>query len=89
MPDTSIVMVSASLWDLRTQCEQQLRALTDAQRIIDQFRERRDARAYLKRQLVSDMESVLRTNKIISEAARDCAAAVHHLPAVDEEPLQT
>lgn len=55
--------------------------------MIDEFRERRDARVFLKRQLVADMELVLRTNKTVSEAARDCAAAVHDLPAVDEEPL--
>jgi hypothetical protein len=89
MPDTTIATVSASLWDLRTQCEQQLRSLTNAQRIIDEFRERQDARVFLKQQLVDDMESVLRTNKIVSEAARDCAAAVNALPAVDEKPLQT
>jgi hypothetical protein len=88
MPDTTIATVSASLWDLRTQCEQQLRSLTNAQRIIDEFRERHDARVFLKRQLVADMELVLRTNKTVSEAARDCAAAVHDLPAVDEGPLQ-
>jgi hypothetical protein len=89
MPDTTIATVSASLWDLRTQCEQQLRSLTNAQRIIDEFRERQDVRVFLKQQLVDDMESVLRTNKIVSEAARDCAAAVHALPAVDEKRLQT
>ena len=88
MPDTTIATVSASLWDLRTQCEQQLRSLTNAQRIIDEFRERHDARVFLKQQLVDEMESVLRSNKIVSEAARDCAAAVHALPAVDEGPLQ-
>jgi hypothetical protein len=44
---------------------------------------------FLKQQLVEDMNLVLRTNKIVSEAARDCAAAVHALPAVDEKPLQT
>jgi hypothetical protein len=88
MPDTTIATVSACLWDLRTQCEQQLRSLTDAQRLIDDFRERRDARAFLKRQLVKDMESVLRTNRIVNEAAHDCATAIDTLTAGEEEPLQ-
>ena len=68
---------------------EQLRSLAKAQRIIDEFRERQDARVFLKQQLVEKMELVLRTNKIVSEAATDCAAAVHALPAVDENPLQT
>jgi hypothetical protein len=88
MPDTAIATVSACLWDLRTQCEQQLRSITDAQRLIDEFRERREARAFLKRQLIKDVESVLRTNRIVTEAAHDCAAAVDKLPAGEEERLQ-
>jgi hypothetical protein len=88
MPDATIATVSACLWDLRTQCEQQLRSLTSAQRLIDDFREHPEARALLKRQLVQDMDSVLRANRIVSEAAQDCSTAVHSLPAVHERPAE-
>ena len=42
MPHTPVAAVSAHLWDLRAQCEQQVRALTDAQQQLDVFRDGTD-----------------------------------------------
>jgi hypothetical protein len=38
-------MLSAYLWDLRAQCEQQVRALADAQAQLDTYRDSSDAEA--------------------------------------------
>ena len=83
MSDASIGMLSACLWDLRSQCEQQLRSLTHAQRLADEFRECRTTRALLKPRLVRDVEAVLRTNAVLREAAEDCANLVGQLPAAN------
>jgi hypothetical protein len=45
MPDTPIAIVAAHLWDLRAQCEQQVRALTDAQQQLDAFGDGKDQAA--------------------------------------------
>jgi hypothetical protein len=82
---SNIAMVSACLWDLRAQCEQQLRSLTHAQRLADEFRECPITRALLKPRLVRDVEAVLRTNGIVREAAGDCANMVGRLTAADDQ----
>jgi hypothetical protein len=88
---TTFATVSASLWYLRSQCEQQLRAITDALRVIDQSREVPGGRLFLKRRLATDMESVIQTNKIIGDAAQDSAELVRQLPTADtfDAPVQT
>ena len=45
MPHTPIAIMSAHLWDLRDQCEQQVRALTDAQQQLDALRDGKDLAA--------------------------------------------
>lgn len=89
MQDTPLAMVSACLWDLRAQCEQQLRSLTDAQRIADQFHGSSPAAAeLLKRRLAASVESVLRSNAVIREATQDCVDLVEHISAGTQEPLR-
>ena len=80
-----IGMVSACLWDLRSQCEQQLRTLTDAQPLANEFRECPTTRALLKPRLVRNVEAVLRTNELVRKAAEDCANLVGQLPAANDQ----
>jgi hypothetical protein len=53
MTDTKLAILCASLWHLRTQCEVQQRTLTEAQRLIDVYREAQvpDERSTVKTQL--------------------------------------
>lgn len=91
MADTdSFMMVTAALWDLRSQCEQQLRSLTDAQRLADELRARPGAgtRGPLTRQLLATLEGVLRSHDVVREATQDCLQLVCQL-AEDEASQQT
>jgi len=81
MPEATLGMVSACLWDLRALCEQQLRALTDAQRLTDEYRRFPHTRPLLKGRLVSDVAEVIRTTALVLESAQDCAGLVNTLPA--------
>jgi hypothetical protein len=88
MPQTTLWMLSACLWDLRSLCEQQLRALTDAQRLTDEFREQPAMRAVLKGKLVEDFDVVLRSTALVRESARECAGMVEGLPVVTGDQIQ-
>ena len=80
MPETTLQTLSASLWDLRAQCEQKLRALTEAQRLVDQYRELPEARTRLKARLATSIDELLRTTRLSAEIAADCAGVVDELP---------
>jgi len=88
MPDATLREITACLWDLRAQCEQQVRALTDAQRLADEFANRPDHRSLLKGRLVSDMEMVLRAARDLRSGAEECANLVRRLPVVAEDEAQ-
>jgi hypothetical protein len=77
-----IPMLSAYLWDLRAQCEAQVRALTDAQRQLDIFRDGKDAaecEAALNR-LRENLNRVMQANLAVRQAAHD---AVEHAQALE------
>jgi len=86
MPAATLRMLSASLWDLRALCEQQLRALTDAQRLAERFQDETANRASLKAELVSDFDVVLRATALVQLSAEECAALVKHLPGAAVHP---
>ena len=73
MPDTPIAMISAHLWDLRAQCEQQVRALTDAQLQLDALRDGQDpaAREAALSALRADLARVVHANRAVREAAHE------------------
>ena len=87
---TSLMMVTATLWDLRSQCEQQLRSLTDAQRLADELRARpgTGTRGPFTRQLLATLQGVLRSHDVVREATQDCLQLVCRL-AEDEASQQT
>ena len=81
MPDTPIAIISAHLWDLRAQCEQQVRALTDAQLQLDALRDGKDpaARDAALSALRADLARVVQANRAVRDAAHD---AVTHAEAL-------
>ena len=83
MGETSLGEIAACLWDLRAQCEQAMRTLTDAQRLTEDYRDADRHRNLVRRRLIADVQAVLQTNAAISEAAHDCLALVEKLPHDD------
>ena len=78
-------MISACLWDLRAQCENQLRSLTDAQRLNDDYREGA-GHLLVSGRLHANLEGVLRANTVIREAAVDCLRLIAELPGNRSAP---
>lgn len=76
-----IAVVAACLWDLRAQCEQQLRAVTEAQRLIDRYRDRPEAQSDMKRQILSHFAAVVEAQVAANEAIADCERLILQLPA--------
>ena len=70
-------------WDLRAQCEQAMRTLTDAQRLTEDYRDADRHQNLVRRRLLADVTAVLRTNAAIKDAAHDCLGLVEHLPHDD------
>src|SRR5690349_20230712 len=60
--ETTLGEIAACLWDLRAQCEQAMRTLTDAQRLTEDHREDVRHRTIVRRRLQADLQSVLQTN---------------------------
>ena len=81
MPHTPVAAVSAHLWDLRAQCEQQVRALTDAQQQLDVFRDGTDpVECHIAALAVASyLSRVVETNATVREAAQD---AMNHARAL-------
>jgi len=76
-----IALLSACLWDLRAQCEQQVRALTDAQQQLDVIRESRDpvaCEAALKT-LQADLDRVVRATFVLQEGALEAVEQARSL----------
>jgi hypothetical protein len=80
MPKRTLPRLTAYLWDLRAQCETQIRALTDAQRQIDTLRDSSDyhVRTRAFSALNTDLAQVRRVhgeilasvNSVIEQVAR-------------------
>jgi hypothetical protein len=77
---TTLGEIAACLWDLRAQCEQAMRALTDAQRLTEDYRDADRHQNLVRRRLLADVQSVLQTNAAIKDAAQDCLTLVESLP---------
>jgi hypothetical protein len=78
--ETTLREIAACLWDLRAQCEQAMRTLTDAQRLTDDSRDASRDGNLVRRRLLADVTAVIRTNTAIAEAAQDCLTLVRKLP---------
>ena len=81
--ETTLSEIAACLWDLRAQCEQAMRTLTDAQRLTEDYRDADRHQNLVRRRLLADVTAVLRTNAAIKDAAHDCLALVERLPHDD------
>ena len=83
MADTTLGEIAACLWDMRAQCEQAMRTLTDAQRLTEDYRDADRHQNLVRRRLMADMQAVIRTNAAIKEAAHDCLKLIENLPHDD------
>jgi hypothetical protein len=81
--DTTLSEIAACLWDLRAQCEQAMRTLTDAQRLTEDYRDADRHQNLVRRRLLADVKAVLQTNAAIGEVAQDCLVLVDKLPHDD------
>jgi hypothetical protein len=83
MPNTPITVVAAHLWDLRAQCEQQVRALTDAQQQLDALRDGKDRAACQAAldAIQADLARVVQVNRGVREAAQDALTHAQALAA--------
>jgi hypothetical protein len=84
VPDTTLSMIAACRWDLRAQCEDQRRSLTDAQRLNDDYRE--GVEQLMVQELHANLEGVLRANTVIREGAVDCLRLIAELPGNRSAP---
>jgi hypothetical protein len=81
--ETTLGEIAACLWDLRAQCEQSMRTLTDAQRLTEDYRDADRHQNLVRRRLLADVQAVLQTTAAIKDAAQDCLALVDKLPHDD------
>ena len=86
-----IAIVAAALWDLRALCESQLRAITDAQKIIDHYRDTSHTQTDAKARLLQDLASVVQAHAAIVEALKGYESLVLQLPteAIARHPSVT
>ena len=84
-----IATVVAALWDLRAQCEQQMRAITDAQRLFDRYRDQPDTQLELKAGLHADVQMVRAANTAIESALSDCERMINALPVAKKRATTT
>ena len=81
--ETTLGEIAACLWDLRAQCEQAIRTLTDAQRLTEDYRDAGEHQNLVRRRLLADLAAVIRNNASITDAAQDCLGLVDRLPHDD------
>jgi hypothetical protein len=84
MPKRILPVVTAFLWDLRAQCEAQIRGLTDAQREIDTLLNHTETTVRTKAlaALQRDLARVLRVNGEIRTALKSVIAEAEKLAPV-------
>ena len=78
MPQQAVV--AAMLWDLRVQCEQQLRAISTAQGLINRYREGGDIQASARHGLLDAVATVVEAQDVIAVVVTDCRRAILALP---------
>ena len=84
-----LATIAACLWDLRAQCEQQLRAISDAQRLCNLYRSQPDTQPEMKSRLQADVQTVRAANTIIVSALGDCERMVNALPVAENRATTT
>ena len=82
MPEKILPLLAAYMWDLRVQCEAQLRALTLAQRLLDEYREAEtpQSRIDVKRRLRDDLRSIVENNTTVRSAVEEAVQQAERLP---------
>lgn len=88
MPDRTITILGAYLWDLRAQCEAQLRSLTAVQRLLDDYRQADspESRRAAEQQLQAHLQLVLEANATIRKTTLDAIEQATLLPQADDPP---
>ena len=82
MPEKILPLLSAYMWDLRVECEAQLRALTLAQRLLDEYRNACSigSRAKVKRRLKADLNAIAESNTTIRAVVEEAVQHAARLP---------
>jgi hypothetical protein len=82
MPEDILAEVSACLWDLRAQCEDQLRALSEAQRAIEAYRDASSQPTTIgeRKKLLEHLSRVIEASAQIRKLAEDSRADAEQLP---------
>jgi hypothetical protein len=75
-----LTKVAAVLWDLRAQVEQQIRAITDAQRVVDRYRDTPQSQSQMKSRLQSDLRLIQEAHATIGGVLADCGQVIDALP---------
>jgi hypothetical protein len=78
--DERALHISACLWDLRAQCEEKLRVLTHAQRLMDCYRDD-GQQPHTQKRLQGEIESFIRLNATTRDIAGDCLRLVSGVAA--------
>jgi hypothetical protein len=86
MPEKILPLLSAYLWDLRVECEAQLRALTLAQRLLDDYRDAGStgSREKVKRRLREDLNAIAEANTAIRNVVEEAVQHATRLPPEGE-----
>jgi ABC-type transporter Mla subunit MlaD len=81
MPKRTLAVLTAFLWDLRAQCEAQIRTLTNAQRQVDTLRDSTGVAARTKALAAfhRDLERVLKVNGEIRAALKSAIGQAEKL----------
>ena len=87
MPE--LALVADALWHLRAQCEQQIRAITDAQRLCDHYRDQPETQPEMKARLQADVQTVRAANIAIESALGDCERRLNALPVAEKRATAT
>jgi hypothetical protein len=75
-----LTMIAAALWDLRAQSEQQTRAIIDAQRVLDDYRDSPQSQSRMKSRLQRSLHQVQESHTVIGSALLDYVPLVDALP---------
>lgn len=86
MPEKILPLLSAYMWDLRVECEAQLRALTLAQRLLDEYRDAGStgSREKVKRRLREDLNAIAEANTTIRNVVAEAVQHAARLPPEGE-----
>lgn len=83
MADRIINLLTTCFWDLQSQCESQVRTLSAAQRLLDEYRRLCGPtdREALLRNLREKLNDLTAANSAIHEVAADVRRRIDHVPA--------